>query len=113
MQYNYAGFALAVVFGFAACDNSTSTSGTGSQLDIAYIVGTEKTAQDYLVGETPDPADFTFTGYDAADNVVIENMSAELFTADELTSVDDKATFTYKGIAGMLSMSVEVPVTVY
>ena len=106
--------ALAVVFGFAACDNSTSTSGTGSQLDIAYIVGTEKTAQDYLVGETPDPADFTFTGYDAADNVVIENMSAELFGNAQIDASKEVATFDYAGIGGMIgAMTVEVPVSVY
>ena len=106
--------ALAVVFGFAACDNSTSTSGTGSQLDIAYIVGTEKTAQDYLVGETPDPADFTFTGYDAADNVVIENMSAELFSNAQIDASKKVATFDYAGIGGMIgAMTVEVPVSVY
>ena len=105
--------ALAVVFGFAACDNSTSTSGTGSQLDIAYIVGTEKTAQDYLVGETPDPADFTFTGYDAADNVVIENMTSTLFTAKALSTGDKEAVFTFAGVGAAAGKSIEVPVTVY
>ena len=106
--------ALAVVFGFAACDNSTSTSGTGSQLDIAYIVGTEVNDKDYLVGDEADPADFKFTGYDAADNVVIESMSAELFKAKgTLSATDDEAVFTYNGMGLVASKEIKVPVDVY
>ena len=106
--------ALAVVFGFAACDNSTSTSGTGSQLDIAYIVGTEVNDKDYLAGDAADPADFKFTGYDAADNVVIENMSAELFAAKgTLSAADDEAVFTYNGMGLFAGKDVKVPVDVY
>ena len=103
--------ALAVVFGFAACDNSTGNSGA-SQLDVAYIVGTEKTATDYLVGETPKAEDFTFTGYDVAGNVVIDNMSAELFTADALSAGDEDAGFRYLGVLGS-TIKVTAPVTVY
>lgn len=103
--------ALAVVFGFAACDNSTANSGA-SQLDVAYIEAVEKTATDYLVGETPDPADFTFTGYDAAGNVVIENMASTLFSATKaFVKGDDEAVFSYTGAVTV--PSIKVPVSVY
>ena len=103
--------ALAVVFGFAACDNSTANSGA-SQLDVAYIEAVEKTATDYLVGETPDPADFTFTGYDAAGNVVIENMASTLFSATKaFAKGDDEAVFSYTGVVTV--PSIKVPVSVY
>ena len=104
--------ALAVVFGFAACDNSTANSGAASQLDVAYIEAVEKTATDYLVGETADPADFTFTGYDAAGNVVIEDMASTLFSATKsFVKGDDEAVFTYNGTVKV--PSIKVPVSVY
>ena len=103
--------AVATLISFAACDNSNSNTGTGSQLDIAYIEGSVKNAKDYLVGDTPDPADFTFTGYDAADNVVMENMSSALFTADTINSTTDKATFKFNGLISV--DAIEVPVDVY
>ena len=104
--------ALAVVFGFAACDNSTANSGAASQLDVAYIEAVEKTATDYLVGETADPADFTFTGYDAAGNVVIEDMASTLFAATKpFAKGDDEAVFTYSGTVKV--PAIKVPVSVY
>ena len=102
--------AAVTLFSFASCDNSNSNTGTGSQLDIAYIEGAVKNAKDYLVGDTPDSADFTFTGYDAAGNVVTENISSTLFTPSTFDSTTDEATFTYNGL---LQLSVEVPVDVY
>ncbi len=103
--------AAVTLFSFASCDNSNSNTGTGSQLDIAYIEGAVKNAKDYLVGDTPDPADFTFTGYDASGNVVMEDMSSTLFTADELTSSTAEATFAYNGLVPVSTIS--VPVNVY
>ena len=104
--------ALAVVFGFAACDNSTSNSGTPSQLDVSYIEATAKSEIDYLVGETPDPADFTFTGFDMTGNVVVENMASSLFAAQApLAKNADEAVFVYNGAVSV--PAIKVPVNVY
>ena len=104
--------ALAVVFGFAACDNSTANSGAASQLDVAYIEATAKGDVVYLEGEKADPADYTFTGYDAAGNVVIENMASSLFSSDVVLTKDmDKTGFTYAGVVSVPAIT--VPVTVY
>ena len=104
---------LAVLFSFAACDNSTSNSGSVDQLNIAYIVGTEKVAKDYLVGEIAKAEDFTFTGYDVAGNVVAQNMEPSLFKeGSALSAASTDASFTYDGLA-MSTVSVTAPINVY
>ena len=70
---------LAVLFSFAACSNEGRNPGTTNPDDIAYVEGAVRNAKDYLVGETPDAADFIFTGYDVAGNVLVKDMASNLF----------------------------------
>ena len=97
---------LAVLFSFAACDNSNTTAPVDPS-SIVSIKGVAKdAAKEYLVGDTPDPEDFTFTGYDLSGNVV-QTISSTLFESTELKAATDDATFT---INGYDDVKVDVPV---
>ena len=79
---------------------------------VSYIEATAKSEIDYLVGETPDPADFTFTGFDMTGNVVVENMASSLFAAQApLAKNADEAVFVYNGAVSV--PAIKVPVNVY
>ncbi len=93
---------LAVLFGFAACDNSTPDEPSVGQVTTIYAT----TIPQYLTGETVDLADFGLVGEDNQGNVVdipVEDIvvvnSAEL-VADSTAGrkVLDLTNVTYKGM---------------
>ena len=103
--------AVAVLFGFAACDNSTP-SGDGTSTTDPSVVASVKAVfngeVDYLVGETPDADDFTFTGYDIEGNIVSQLDSALFTTEDEIEEkADNEVEFIWKNGATTLTAKVK------
>ena len=85
---------VAVLFGFAACDNSSSTPSTPDMSNIAYVEGALRNASSYYFeGDTPSAADFIFTGYDVEGNVVVADMASSLFGKGTVNAKDDTVTF--------------------
>ena len=58
--------AALMLFAFTACDNGTSSD----YVEKTIVMIEASTTSEYLVGETPNPADFTFTGYTATGSAV-------------------------------------------
>ncbi len=86
--------ALAVLFSFAACDNSTGTT-PSSELR-AYGTATLNTGVDYLVGEKINPNDFTFTAFTVDGEAVSVDSSAVSLTSAEsyaTAGLQDEVTF--------------------
>ena len=98
---------LAVLFGFAACDNSTSNSGSGNIADVAYVEGAVRNAVTYFDGEKADASDFIFTGYNIEGNVAVADMASTLFGEGTVDAAKDTVTFAYLGGSVVIS---DVPV---
>ena len=93
-RFMIAALAVAVLFSFAACDNSSSTPSTPDMSNIAYVEGALRNASSYYFdGDTPDAADFIFTGYDVEGNVVVADMASSLFGKGSVNAKDDTVTF--------------------
>ena len=89
---------VAILFGFAACDNSSSTPSTPDMSNIAYVEGSLRNASSfYFEKDTPSAADFIFTGYDVEGNVVAADMAAALFESGSVDASKDTVTFKYHG----------------
>ena len=89
-RFMIAVLAVAVLFGFAACDNSTpSNTDEITTTDPSLVVSAKAVFNgdvDYLVGEAPKAADFTFTGYDVAGNA-IATLDSSLFTVSSPATI--------------------------
>ena len=109
-RFMIAVLAVAVLFGFAACDNSNANPGTTDPSNIAYVEGSVRNAKDYLVNDVPAAADFVFTGYDVEGNVVAADMASVLFKGEAFKTpgTEVNAVFTSEDYG-----TVEIPVTVY
>lgn len=114
-RFMIAVLAVAVLFGFAACDNSTpSNTDEITTTDPSLVVSAKAVFNgdvDYLVGEAPKAADFTFTGYDVAGNA-IATLDSSLFTlpaaAGTIVKGDNDVTFEWKkDTATTISVTVE------
>lgn len=91
---------VAVLFGFAACDNSTGT-GSSSNVELRETgIVTAKAGVEYLIGEEVDPADFVFTAYGVdGSEVAVDGVGAKL-TSNTTDAANEEATvsFSWNGI---------------
>ena len=85
--------AIAVIFGFAACSNENG-SAPSTELR-ASGTATLKDGVDYLMGETINPEDFTFTAYTVDGTAVNVPASSVEFRSGDNSNADDEVAVTF------------------
>ena len=104
--------AMAVLFGFAACDNSTGNV-TSDQL---RVLGTLTNETEYLPGEAVDAADFSFTAYTVDGTAKTIDASEVKKVSGEEYADSSKAeyVFTWNGVrfSGAITVNTVTGITV-